>query len=51
MRMRLDSNKLALDAVKAILALENYVNKSGLEKSLLELIKLRSSKINGCARI
>jgi AhpD family alkylhydroperoxidase len=47
--MRLDYNKLAPDAVKAILALENYVNKSGLEKSLLELIKLRSSQINGCA--
>jgi AhpD family alkylhydroperoxidase len=49
MSMRLDYNKLAPDAVKAILALENYVNKSGLEKSLLELVKLRSSQINGCA--
>lgn len=29
--------------------MEGYVNKSGLEKSLLELIKLRASQINGCA--
>jgi AhpD family alkylhydroperoxidase len=32
-----------------MLPLEGYVNKSGLEKSLLELIKLRASQMNGCA--
>jgi AhpD family alkylhydroperoxidase len=49
MNSRLDYNKLAPDAVKAMLALERYVNNSGLEKPLLELIKLRASQINGCA--
>ncbi|KTD23484.1 putative Carboxymuconolactone decarboxylase [Legionella lansingensis] len=47
--MRIDYNKLAPDAVKAILNLEGYVNKCGLEKSLLELVKLRASQINSCA--
>jgi AhpD family alkylhydroperoxidase len=30
-------------------ALESYVRESGLERSLLELVKIRSSQINGCA--
>ena len=29
--------------------LQNYVNNTGLEKSLRELVKLRASYINGCA--
>ncbi len=29
--------------------LEDYVDKSGIEESLLDLIKMRSSQINGCA--
>ncbi|MGI8855595.1 MAG: carboxymuconolactone decarboxylase family protein [Thermomicrobiales bacterium] len=36
-------------AVKAMFALETYVRQSGLEPSLLELVKLRASQINGCA--
>jgi AhpD family alkylhydroperoxidase len=47
--MRIDYNKLAPDAVKALLTMEAYVNKTALEKSLLNLIKLRASQINGCA--
>jgi AhpD family alkylhydroperoxidase len=31
------------------LALEVYVRNCGLEHSLLELVKLRASQINGCA--
>lgn len=35
---------------RAMLALENYVrNSSGLEPSLLELVRMRASQINGCA--
>jgi AhpD family alkylhydroperoxidase len=30
-------------------ALDSYVRESGLERSLLELVKIRSSQINGCA--
>lgn len=36
-------------AYKAMLALETYVRSSGLEHSLLHLIKVRASQINGCA--
>jgi AhpD family alkylhydroperoxidase len=31
-----------------MLGLEHYVRSSGLEPSLLELVKLRASQINGC---
>jgi AhpD family alkylhydroperoxidase len=36
-------------ALRAMLALQQYVNGSGLEPSLLELAKLRASYLNGCA--
>lgn len=36
-------------AYKAMLSLEQYVRGSGLEHSLLELVKTRASQINGCA--
>jgi AhpD family alkylhydroperoxidase len=32
-----------------MLGLEKYLHQSGLEESLLHLIKLRASQINGCA--
>ncbi len=31
------------------MGLENYVQSSGLELSLIELVKMRASQINGCA--
>lgn len=49
MSSRIDYYKISPDAVKAMIGLENYVNKSGLERSLLDLVKLRASQINGCA--
>ena len=36
-------------AYAAIAGVERYVQECGLEKSLIELIKLRASQINGCA--
>lgn len=36
-------------AIKAMFGLQAAVDHSGLEHSLLELIKLRASQINGCA--
>lgn len=36
-------------AMKAMFGLQAAVDHSGLEQSLLELIKLRASQINGCA--
>jgi AhpD family alkylhydroperoxidase len=41
--------KVAPGAYQAMLALENYVRKSSLEQSLLELVRMRASQINGCA--
>ncbi|MBV4551066.1 carboxymuconolactone decarboxylase family protein [Pseudomonas sp. SWRI102] len=49
MQPRIDFHAASPDAYKAMLALETAVSKLGLEKSLLELVKLRSSQINGCA--
>ncbi|GAB3436000.1 carboxymuconolactone decarboxylase family protein [Massilia solisilvae] len=45
---RLDFSKASPSAYKALLAVENTVRESGLEASLLELVKLRASQINGC---
>jgi AhpD family alkylhydroperoxidase len=36
-------------AMRAMLSLGSYQAHSGLEPSLLELVKLRASQINGCA--
>jgi AhpD family alkylhydroperoxidase len=49
MEERLDYQHAAPKAIKAMYGLELYVRNSGLEHSLLELVKLRVSQINGCA--
>ena len=49
MTQRLDYGKVAPDGLKAMLGLEAYARNSGLEHSLLELVKTRVSQINGCA--
>jgi AhpD family alkylhydroperoxidase len=49
MQQRLDFYKANPNAVKALLALEERITKSSLEKSLTELVRLRASQINGCA--
>jgi AhpD family alkylhydroperoxidase len=49
MESRLDYAQIAPGAVQAMLGLEAYVRQSGLERSLLHLIKIRASQINGCA--
>ncbi|TWU52455.1 Carboxymuconolactone decarboxylase family protein [Candidatus Brocadiaceae bacterium B188] len=46
--MRIDYQKVAPGAYQAMLGLENYVRTCGLEKSLLHLVKMRASQINGC---
>jgi AhpD family alkylhydroperoxidase len=37
------------DAYAALSGVERYLQKCGLEKPLMELVKLRASQINGCA--
>ena len=49
MKARLDYTTAAPDAFRAVLALERYVQDSGLPKRLIHLIKLRASQLNGCA--
>jgi len=39
----------APDGFKALADLQRYVESSGLEHALLELVKMRASQINGCA--
>ena len=48
-RIDIQSGKIAPGAMKAMLGLEGYVRRCGLEHSLLELVKTRVSQINGCA--
>ena len=49
MQPRLDSQKVSPGAYQAMLGLETFVRKSKLEHSLIELVKMRASQINGCA--
>ncbi|MBN8935663.1 MAG: carboxymuconolactone decarboxylase family protein [Rhizobiales bacterium] len=49
MQSRLDAIKASPGAYKAMAGLQAYVDQTSLEKSLLELVKIRSSQINGCA--
>lgn len=49
MEPRIAYAKVAPDALGAMLGLESYVRGSGLEHSLLELVKVRASQMNGCA--
>jgi alkylhydroperoxidase family enzyme len=49
MQQRLDAMKVSPAAFRAMAGLQAYVDQSGLERSLLELVKIRASQINGCA--
>ncbi|HEU5343424.1 MAG TPA: carboxymuconolactone decarboxylase family protein [Ktedonobacterales bacterium] len=49
MKPRIDYQTVAPEALRAMSGLERYVVGSGLERSLLELVKLRASQLNGCA--
>ena len=49
MKERLNVAQTAPGAIRAQLGVHAYLDKSGLEHSLLHLIYLRASQINGCA--
>lgn len=49
MSARLNWYQKSPDAYKAMLGLEQALEKSGLELSLLELLRLRASQLNQCA--
>ncbi len=46
---RLDVMKVSPGVYKAMSSLQGYVDSCGLERSLIELVKVRASQINGCA--
>src|SRR3982751_1806211 len=46
---RVDYARIAPDAYRAQRALESYICQSGLEESLMHLVKVRASYMNGCA--
>ena len=49
MSQRIDYGKVSPGAVRAMYGLEKYLSQASLESSLLDLIKLRASQVNGCA--
>jgi AhpD family alkylhydroperoxidase len=52
MQPRIDMNKVTKsvpDGMKALMALESAIKGSGLEPSLIGLVKTRAPQINGCA--
>ena len=49
MEARLQYAKVSPGVYKAMLGLENHADESGLERNLLDLVRLRASQINGCA--
>src|SRR3989442_7009414 len=49
MKSRFNYAEAAPGAYKAMLGLEQYLHECGLEESLIHLIKLRASQLNGCA--
>ena len=49
MKPRMNFYQAAPETIKALSALETQIQGSGLEQSLIELVKTRASQINGCA--
>src|SRR5487761_1012684 len=49
MEPRIDFKKIPSQVYKSLMGLEEAVHASGLDRSLIDLVKLRASQINGCA--
>jgi AhpD family alkylhydroperoxidase len=49
MKPRIDYQNVSPNAVKAMMGLEAAVHRAGFEPGLLDLVKMRTSQINGCA--
>lgn len=49
MKPRMNYYQAAPETLKAMVAVEDVIKASGLELSLIELVKTRASQINGCA--
>jgi AhpD family alkylhydroperoxidase len=49
MQPRINYSAASPELLQAMMGLETYLHECGLERELLELVKLRASQINGCA--
>ncbi|MFI0482638.1 carboxymuconolactone decarboxylase family protein [Actinomadura sp. 9N215] len=49
MQARMNVVKAGAAGYQALLALESYINGSGVPRSTLDLVRLRVSQVNGCA--
>ena len=49
MKKRIDLSQIAASAYKRLGALDSQIQRSGIDKITMELIKIRASQINGCA--
>ncbi|MBL8482285.1 MAG: carboxymuconolactone decarboxylase family protein [Rhodocyclaceae bacterium] len=49
MQERMDFYKAGPEAMRAMMGLEQRIGRSGLDKLLAEMVRLRVSQINGCA--
>lgn len=49
MKTRFDFSTVDPKAIKTMMGLERYIHDSGLDSTLIELIKVRASQINRCA--
>ena len=47
MKPRIDYKNVP-EALRGMYQLEHYIHNSGLEESLVHLVKMRASQINGC---
>ncbi|MGH7154508.1 MAG: carboxymuconolactone decarboxylase family protein, partial [Acetobacteraceae bacterium] len=49
MKPRMNYFQAAPETIKALVGVETQIQSSGLEQSLIELVRTRASQINGCA--
>jgi AhpD family alkylhydroperoxidase len=49
MKPRMNFYQAAPETIKSLTAVETQIQSSGLEQSLIELVRTRASQINGCA--
>jgi len=49
MKKRIDLSSVVSGGYKRVIALDSFIQNSGLDNAIIELIKIRASQINGCA--
>lgn len=49
MSQRIDYQKIAPNAIHGLIQIEKYLQETGMDPKIYELVKLRASQINGCA--